>query len=75
MISPNGDAFVMQSSSIPPAELGTLGGRLDPVSGWRLQTRTLAEALTVPMDGKVKVAMDDLRNVYNIETDSRNERD
>ena len=66
LVSPGGDAFVMQSASMPPGELATLGDRLNPAKGWRFQTRTLGEELALTMGGKVKVAMDDLRNVYNL---------
>ena len=71
LVSPGGHAFVMQSSNMPPQELATLGDRLNPAEGWRFQTRTLAAELTLTMDGKVKVAMDDLRNVYNMATKAR----
>ena len=71
LVSPDGHAFVMQSSNIPPDELATLGDRLAPAGGWRFHTRTLTEELTLTMDGKVKVAMDDLRNVYNLAAKAR----
>lgn len=48
------------------AGLATLDDRLTPAEGWRFQTRTLGKELTVTMDGKVRVAMNDLRNVYNL---------
>lgn len=71
LASPEGEVFVMQSSSTPPEDLATLGGRLNPAAGWRFRTRTLGEELAVRMDGKVKTAMDDLRNVYNLPPGAR----
>ena len=71
LVSPDGDAFVMQSSSTPPGELATLGDRLTPAKGWQFQTRTLDEELTLTMNGKVKVATDDLRNIYNMAAKAR----
>jgi hypothetical protein len=68
LVSPGGEALMMQSSDMPPDELATLGDRLTLAEGWQFQTRTLDEELTLTMDGKVKVAMDDLRNVYNMPT-------
>lgn len=71
LVSPDGDAFVMQSSNIPPGGLAALGDRLTPAEGWQFRTRTLAEELTLTMNGKVKVAMDDLGNVYNMAAKAR----
>jgi hypothetical protein len=66
LISPDGKAFVLQSTNIPPEELATLGDRLTPVEGWQFQTRTLDEDWEIAMAGKVKVAADDLKNIYNL---------
>lgn len=71
LVFSDGVAFVMQSSSMPPGELAALGGRLTPAEGWRFRTRTLGEELTLTMDGKVKVVMDELRNVYNMPPKAR----
>ena len=65
LVSPDDDALVMQSMNVEPDELATLGERLTPADGWRFRTRTLDEDLTIPLDGKVRTVMDDLRNVYN----------
>jgi uncharacterized membrane protein len=66
LISPDGDAFVLQSTNIPPEELTTLGERLVPAEGWQFRTRVLDEELTMVMAGKVKVAADELKNIYNM---------
>lgn len=65
LVSPDGDAFVMQSANIEPAELEALDERLTTAEGWRFRTRTLDEELTVDLGGTVNVVMDDLHNVYN----------
>ena len=66
LVSPEGDAFVMQSSNVEPSGLATLGERLSPAAGWQFRTRTLDQELTVELDGKVKTVMDDFRDVYNL---------
>ena len=60
LVSPEGDAFVMQSSNTPPGELAALGDRLTPAKGWQFRPCALDEEPTLTMDGKVKVATDDL---------------
>ena len=65
LISPDGDAFVLQSINVEPSELPTLGERLSPVDGWQFRMRSPDADLTVSMDGKVRTVMDDFRNVYN----------
>lgn len=54
LVSPDDDAFVMQSSSMPPDELATLGDRLTLAEGWEFQSRTFDEELALTMDEKVK---------------------
>jgi hypothetical protein len=71
LVSPDDDAFVMQSSTMPPDELATLGERLTLAEGWEFQSRTFDEELALAMDEKVKGAMDDLRNVYNMSPQAR----
>ena len=66
LISPDGKALVLQSTNIPPEELATLGERLTPAEGWQFRTRTLDEDWEIAMAGKVKVAADDLKNIYNL---------
>ena len=66
LVSPDGDAYVMQSSNVEPSEFVALGERLTPAPGWQFRTRTLDEDLTVELDGKVKTVMDDFRDVYNL---------
>lgn len=65
LVSPECEAFVMQSSNVEPGELAALEERLEPAEGWSFRTRLLDRDLTVPMDGKVRTVMDDLKNVYN----------
>lgn len=65
LLSPSGDAFVMQSSNVEPSEFATLGEKLSPLDGWSYRTRTLEEDLRVDLNGTVDVVMDDFRNVYN----------
>ena len=66
--SPESDAFVLQSTNVAPDELATLGEDLTLAEGWQFRTRALDQDLTVPLDGKVKIAVDDLGNVYNLPT-------
>ncbi len=66
LISPDGQAFVLQSSNIPPEELATLGDRLTPAEGWHSRKRILKEDWEIAMAGKVKVAADELKNIYNL---------
>jgi uncharacterized membrane protein len=68
LVTPDGEPLVLQSTNVPPDELDTLGDRLNVAEGWRFRTRRLDEDLTMVMDGKVKVAMDDLHNVYNMQS-------
>lgn len=70
LISPDGETLVLQStgSDMPPDDLPTLGDRLNPPEGWQFRTRTLDEELTVTLEGKCHVAMDDFHNVYNSPT-------
>jgi hypothetical protein len=67
LISPDGETFVMQStgSACSPDDLATLGDRLNPPEGWQFRTRILDEELTLSVDGKLHIAMDDFHNVYN----------
>ena len=65
LVSPEVEAFVMQSTNVEPGELGSLGDKLSLADGWRFRSRPLEDALTVKLDGKVRTVMDDLRNVYN----------
>ena len=65
LVSPEAEAFVMQSTNLEPGELGSLGDRLSVADGWRFRSRRLEDDLTVELDGKVRTVMDDLRNVYN----------
>jgi len=37
-----------------------------PAKGWQFRPGALDEVLTLTMDGEVKVATDDLRNIYNL---------
>ena len=66
LISPDGQAFVLQSTNLPPGELATLGERLTPAEGWQFRTRTLDQDWEIAMAGKVKVAADELKNIYNL---------
>lgn len=66
LISPEGDAFVMQSTNIEPSELPTVGERLSPAEGWQFRTRVLDDDLTVVMEGTVKTVADDFHNIYNL---------
>jgi hypothetical protein len=67
LVSPEGDVYIMQSSSIAADDsMATLGGRLKLPDGWTFRSPTLGEDLTLELDGKVKAVMDDLRNVYNL---------
>ena len=66
LISPDGKAFVLQSCNIPPEELATLGERLTPAEGWQFRKRILKEDWEIAMAGKVKVAADELKNIYNL---------
>ena len=52
LASPEGEAFVMQGSSIEPSEWAKLGDQLTLAHGWKVRTRMLEEDLTVPLDGK-----------------------
>jgi uncharacterized membrane protein len=65
LVSQDGDAFVMQSSNIPPDEVPKLGDRLKPPEGWAFRSRRLDKELTLTMDGQVKVVADELKNIYN----------
>jgi hypothetical protein len=71
LLSPGGDVFVMQGSSVEPSEYATLGDTLGLADGWQFRIRTLDEDLTVSLDGKVKVVMDDFKNVYNLPVKAR----
>ncbi len=44
----------------------SLGDRLTPAEGWQFRTRTLDEDWAISMSGKVKVAADDFKNIYNL---------
>lgn len=66
LVSPEGEAFVMQSSNVGPGEYGSLGERLSPAPGWSFRTRIPEEDLTVALDGHVKTVMDDFHDVYNL---------
>lgn len=66
LVSPDGEALVMQSSNVEPSEFANLGERLSPAAGWQFRTRTLEHELTVELNGAVRTAMDDLHNVYNL---------
>lgn len=66
LVSPEGEAFVMQSSNVDPREYASLGERLSPAPGWGFRTRTPEEDLTVALDGHVKTVMDDFHDVYNL---------
>lgn len=65
LVSPEGAAFVMQSTNVEPSELDSLADKLKLADGWQYRARKLEEDLVMSMDGKVKVVMDDLKNVYN----------
>lgn len=65
LVSPDGEAFIMQGSGVDPSTYGTLGDDLDIAEGWQFRTRVLDEDLKVPLDGKVGVVMDNFKNVYN----------
>lgn len=65
LASPEGEAFVMQSSSVEPDEFPELGEKLSLAEGWSYRTRNPDEDLVVNLDGQVRVVMDDLHNVYN----------
>jgi hypothetical protein len=71
LVSPDDDVFVMQGSSVEPSEYATLGERLTLADGWQFRTRVLGEDLTISLDGKVKVVMDDFKNVYNLPVKAR----
>ena len=43
LVSPDGEAFVMQGSAVDPAQFGTLGDDLDIAEGWQFRTRVLEE--------------------------------
>jgi hypothetical protein len=66
LVSPDGKAFVLQSTNVPPDELATLDDRLHPAEGWQFRTRTLDEDWKIAMQGKVKVVADELKNIYNL---------
>lgn len=66
LISPGGDAFVLQSTNVEPSELPELADRLSPAEGWQFRTRSPEADLSVVMDGTVRTVMDDFRNVYNL---------
>jgi hypothetical protein len=55
----------------PPGELTTLGDRLTPAKGWQFRAPAFGEELTLTMDGKVNVATDDFRNIYNMAAKAR----
>ena len=65
LVSPDGDVFTMQSSNVPPSEFAALPKKLTLADGWRFRSRTPDQDVVIDLDGKVKVVMDDLRNVYN----------
>jgi hypothetical protein len=71
LVSPDGDVFVMQGSSVGPSEYATLGETLTLAEGWQFRARTLDEDLTISLDGKVKVVMDNSKNVYNLPVEAR----
>ena len=65
LVSPQGDTYIMQSSSRPvDASLAKLGDRLKLSPGWTFHTRTLGQDFSLVCDGKVKVLFDDQRNTY-----------
>lgn len=73
LVAPDGKAFVLQSTNVSPEELSTLGERLNPTEGWGFRIRTLDEDWAIAMRGKVKVAADDLKNIYNLPPDADDE--
>jgi uncharacterized membrane protein len=66
LVSPDGKAFVLQSTNVPPEEVPSLGDRLTLAEGWGFRTRMLEEDWAIEMQGKVKVAADDLKDIYNL---------
>ncbi len=67
LITPEGDAYVMQSSNIEVNDdMAKLGDRLQLPRGWGFRARVLDDDLTLELDGKVKALEDDLKNVYNL---------
>jgi hypothetical protein len=75
LVSPDGGVFVMQGSSIDPSEYAALGDTLTLGDGWQFRIRTLDEDLAVSLDGKVKVVMDDFKNVYNLPVEAREDEE
>ena len=67
LITPEGDAYVMQSSNIEVNDdMAKLGDRLQLPQEWGFRARILDDDLTLKLDGKVKALQDDLKNVYNL---------
>jgi hypothetical protein len=72
LISPEGGAYIMQSSNIPADDsIAKLGERLKLPQRWKFRTRILDEDFALRLDGKVKTILDDLRNVYNLMLSAR----
>jgi hypothetical protein len=74
LVDPDGQRWVMQTwsqvidKSLTLDDLAGLASRLDPPQGWRYETRTLTEPLTVDTTNTVAhVLQDELTNSYSLQ--------
>jgi hypothetical protein len=75
LVDPDGKRWVMQTWSqvvdknLDLADLAGLASRLNPPTGWRYETRTLTEPLTVDTtDAVAHVMQDELTNSYSLQS-------
>jgi len=75
LVDPDGQRWVMQTwsqvvdKSLTLDDLAGLASRLNPPSGWRYETRTLTEPLTVDTTATVAhVMQDELTNSYSLQS-------
>jgi hypothetical protein len=75
LVDPDGQRWVMQTwsqvidKSLTLDDLAGLASRLDPPQGWRYETRTLTEPLTVDTTNTVAhVLQDELTNSYTLQS-------
>jgi pimeloyl-ACP methyl ester carboxylesterase len=76
LVSPDDQEYVMQTLSqivdptLTPADLSTLGDRLELPEGWTYEVRTLTQDLYVIAEGEAILIQDELRNSYQQRSDA-----
>lgn len=76
LVSPDGQEYVMQTLSqivdptLTPADLSTLGDRLELPAGWTYEVRTLTQDLYLVAEGEAILVQDELLNSYQRRSDA-----